>query len=440
MPRLLYTLATLLLLPWAVIHLLWRARRQPDYLRHWGERFGFFPAPADARSSSPILWLHAVSVGETRAAQPLVAALRERYPAHRILFTHMTPTGRATSQTLFGDTVERIYLPYDTPWAMRRFLRHYQPQFGCILETELWPNLLAACQAQKVPVFLLNARLSARSARRYAVFPNLTRQALRRLSAIGAQSTDDAARLTALGATSATVTGNMKFDIDVPPAQRMLGQEFRARIGTRPVWLAASTREGEEALILDAWHAALNTQKVGAGETAIFQLTAANPLLIIVPRHPQRFDEVAQLAIKRGFLIQRRSENTAINPATQVLIGDSMGEMFAWYTTADLAFIGGSLKDYGSQNLIEACAVGTPVLLGPSTFNFAEAARAALACGAAYPVRDADDLVQQVATLLANPERRQRMGKDGLAFAAHHRGATARAMNLVSSAISSAAR
>lgn len=427
MPRLIYTLATLLLLPWAAIHLLWRARRQPDYLRHWGERFSFFPAPADTRSGSPILWLHAVSVGETRAAQPLVAALRERYPAHRILFTHMTPTGRATSQALFGDTVDRIYLPYDTPWMMRRFLRHYRPEFGCILETELWPNLLTACQAQHVPVFFLNARLSARSARRYAWFPKLTRQALRQLSAIGAQSADDAMRLTALGATSVTVTGNMKFDIDVPPAQRVLGQEFRARIGTRPVWLAASTREGEEALILDAW------EKVGAGNTP-------NPLLIIVPRHPQRFDEVAQLAIKRGFLIQRRSENTAINPATQVLIGDSMGEMFAWYVTAELAFIGGSLKDYGSQNLIEACAVGTPVLLGPSTFNFAEAARAALACGAAYPVRDADDLVRQVATLLANPERRQRMGKDGLAFAAHHRGATARAMNLISSVISSAAR
>lgn len=421
MPRLIYTLATLLLLPWAAIHLLWRARRQPDYLRHWGERFGFFPPPADTRSSSPILWLHAVSVGETRAAQPLIAALRERYPAHRILFTHMTPTGRATSQALFGDTVERIYLPYDTPWMMRRFLRHYRPEFGCILETELWPNLLTACQAQHVPVFFLNARLSARSARRYAWFPKLTRQALRQLSAIGTQSADDAERLMALGATSVTVTGNMKFDIDIPPAQQALGQEFRGCIGARPVWLAASTREGEEALILDAW------KKVGAGNTP-------NPLLIIVPRHPQRFDEVAQLAIKRGFLIQRRSENTTINPATQVLIGDSMGEMFAWYATADLAFIGGSLKDYGSQNLIEACAVGTPVLLGPSTFNFAEAARAALACGAAYPVRDADDLVRQVATLLANPERRQRMGKDGLTFAAHHRGATARAMNLISSA------
>jgi 3-deoxy-D-manno-octulosonic-acid transferase len=438
MPRLFYTLATLLLLPWAAIHLLWRARRQPDYLRHWGERFGYFSARPIA---PPTIWLHAVSVGETRAAQPLVATLRECYPGHRILFTHMTPTGRATSQALFGDTVERIYLPYDTPWAMRHFLRHYRPEFGCILETELWPNLLAACHAQQVPVLLLNARLSARSARRYAWFPNLTKQALRQLSAIGAQSADDAARLTALGATSVTITGNMKFDIDMPPAQLALGQEFRARIGARPVWLAASTREGEEALILDAWHTALDTpRKVGAGERARVYAATPSALLIIVPRHPQRFDEMAQLAIKRGFRIQRRSENTAINPATQVLIGDSMGEMFAWYAAADLAFIGGSLKDYGSQNLIEACAAGTPLLIGPSTFNFAEAASAALACGAACAVRNADDLVQHVTALLANPERRQRMGKAGLAFATRHRGATVRALDLVSSAISSTAR
>ena len=441
MPRLFYTLATLLLLPWAAIHLLWRARRQPEYLRHWGERFGYFAATENAPSPPPTIWLHAVSVGETRAAQPLVAALRGRYPAHRILFTHMTPTGRTTSQALFGDTVEHIYLPYDTPWAMRRFLRHYRPEFGCILETELWPNLLAACQAQHVPVLLLNARLSARSARRYAWFPNLTRQALRMLSGIGAQSPDDAARLTALGAISVTVTGNMKFDIDAPPAQLALGQEFRGRIGARPVWLAASTREGEEALILDAWHTLLDaTQKVGAGETALPDATTTNALLVIVPRHPQRFDEVAQIIIKHGFTVQRRSENTVISPATQVLIGDSMGEMFAWYTAADLAFIGGSLKDYGSQNLIEACAAGTPLLIGPSTFNFTEAASLALACGAACAITDADDLVRQVGVLLADTAQRQRMGEAGREFAARHRGATVRTLELISPAISSAAR
>jgi 3-deoxy-D-manno-octulosonic-acid transferase len=363
------------------------------------------------------IWLHAVSVGETRAAQPLVAALRERYPGYRILFTHMTPTGRATSEALFGDSVDHIYLPYDTPWAVRHFLRHYRPRFGLIMETELWPNLIAACRRESVPLRLVNARLSQRSAGRYAKFPALTREALRGLVAIGAQSADDAARLEALGARNITVTGNIKFDIEAPDEQLCLGRELRLRYGSRPVWLAASTREGEEVLILDAW------KRVGAGDAA---------LLIIVPRHPQRFDEVSRLAAERGFVVQRRSEDAPVAPATQVLIGDSMGEMFAYYASADVAFIGGSLLDFGSQNLIEAAACGTPVLIGPSTRNFAEVAREAIACGAALTIGDADDLVKQVNTLLADADRRRRMGEAGSAFAERHRGATARTLELIS--------
>ncbi|MDP2822375.1 MAG: lipid IV(A) 3-deoxy-D-manno-octulosonic acid transferase [Sulfuritalea sp.] len=415
MARFIYTLAVLALLPWAVLHLLWRARRQPEYLRHWGERFACFAATQGQASPKPVIWLHAVSVGETRAAQPLVAALRVRYPGHRILFTHMTPTGRATSEALFGDGVERIYLPYDTPWAMRRFLRHYRPQLGLIMETELWPNLIAACRQAQVPLWLVNARLSERSARRYAMFPALTREALQGLVAIGAQSADDAARLEALGAQKVTVTGNIKFDIAAPQEQLELARALRVRYGSRRVWLAASTREGEEALILDAW------QRAGAGET----------LLVLVPRHPQRFDEVTRLAAERGFAVQRRSENSAVAASTEVLIGDSMGEMFAFYASADIAFIGGSLLDFGSQNLIEAAACGTPVLIGPSTRNFVEAARAALACGAALAIRDADDLVTQVNALLPDAERRRQMGAAGRAFAARHRGATARTLELL---------
>ena len=424
MARFLYTLAVLALLPWAVLHLLWRARRQPEYLRHWGERFGFFAAASPA----PTIWLHAVSVGETRAAQPLVAALRQRYPGHRILFTHMTPTGRATSEALFGDDVERIYLPYDTPWAMRSFLRHYHPQFGLIMETELWPNLIAVCRHAGVPLSLVNARLSERSARRYAAFPALTREALQSLATIGAQSANDAARLTALGARDVTVTGNIKFDIAAPPEQLALGRELRARCGNRPVWLAASTREGEEALILDAWQKALH----GAGLTVGADGTA---LLVIVPRHPQRFDEVSRLATERGFAVQRRSTNAPVTAETQVLIGDSMGEMFAFYTAADIAFIGGSLLDFGSQNLIEAAACGTPVLIGPSTRNFAEAAREAVACGAARSIVDAGDLVRQVLGLLADDDSRRAMGAEGRAFAERHRGATARTLELISPAV-----
>jgi 3-deoxy-D-manno-octulosonic-acid transferase len=416
MARLIYTLLVLALLPWAVMHLLWRSRRQPEYLKHWDERFARYSAlPSDV----PTLWLHAVSVGETRAAQPLVSALRQRYPDHRILFTHMTPTGRATSESLYGDSVERIYLPYDTPWAMRRFLRHFRPRLGLIIETELWPNLIASCREQSVPLLLVNARLSERSARRYARFPALSAEALRTLTAIGAQSEEDARRLQTLGARNVTITGNLKFDITIPDAQYEIGIELRQRYGDRPTWLAASTREGEEALILDAWH------KTGM---------ALGALLVIVPRHPQRFDEVARLARDRGWRLQRRSENGAIAADTQIVIGDSMGEMFAYYASVDLAFIGGSLLDFGSQNLIEAAACGTPILIGPSTRNFAEAARAALACGAAQAVVDADDLVSKAGALLADESTRTSIGRAGRDFAARHRGATARTMELLSRA------
>ncbi len=412
MARLLYTFAILALMPWAVIHLIWRSRKQPEYLQHWSERFGRYAAVPPA----PTFWIHAVSVGETRAAQPLVVALRERYPKHRILLTHMTPTGRATSQELLGDSVERVYLPYDTPWAMRRFLRHFRPTLGLIMETELWPNLIAACKAADIPLLLVNARLSEKSARRYARYPRLTRTALVQLTAISTISADDAERLQNLGAPVASVNGNMKFDITPPAGQRVIGQAFRTRIGERPMFLCASTREGEEALILDQW------KKVGAGGTA---------LLAIVPRHPQRFDEVARLVEARGLKLQRRSDDRPVAADTQVWLGDSMGELFAYYAAADLAFVGGSLLDFGSQNLIEPCSVGVPVLIGPSTFNFAEAAQAAITTGAARPVNSAGDLVTQALALLADPASRDVMGQQGRVFAKRHQGATARTLALI---------
>ncbi|MDI6746676.1 MAG: 3-deoxy-D-manno-octulosonic acid transferase [Rhodocyclaceae bacterium] len=452
-----------------MLHLLWRARRQPEYLQHWGERFGFYGAiPADAvphaghfipatgHSVPPAptfqtFWIHAVSVGETRAAQPLIAALREQFPACRILLTHMTPTGRAASEGLFGDSVERVYLPYDTPWAVRRFLRHFRPTLGLIMETELWPNLIAACHEQGLPLLLVNARLSEKSARRYARFPRLARQALEQLTAISAIGNDDAERLRALGAPTVTVTGNMKFDMTPPAEQVEVGEVLRARLGTRPVFLCASTREGEEALILDAWSKvgagpsqadahpvtasgdfmggsepglrARGANKVGAGGTAT--------LLVIVPRHPQRFAAVAQLVTQRGLKMQRRSDDAPVAVDTQVWLGDSMGELFAYYAAADVAFVGGSLLDFGCQNLIEPCAVGVPVLIGPSTFNFAEAARAALATGAARQIGNAAGLVEQALTILTDEACKQAMGEAGRAFAARHRGATRRTMALI---------
>ncbi|MCZ2175307.1 MAG: 3-deoxy-D-manno-octulosonic acid transferase, partial [Burkholderiales bacterium] len=324
------------------------------------------------------IWLHAVSVGETRAAAPIVAALKARHPGHRILLTHMTPTGRRVSEDLFGDGVERAYLPYDYPCAVRRFLRHFRPAIGVVMETEIWPNLVAICKEKGLPLLLANARLSEKSARRYARFPNLTRGALQGLAALAAQTEQDAARLRALGAPQVEVLGNVKFDILPAEDQLALGEVLRGRIGSRPVLLAASTREGEEALLF----AALARHPLG------------DALLVVVPRHPQRFEEVAALAAKAGFAVQRRSENAPVAAQTQVLLGDSMGELFAYYAACDVAFVGGSLLDYGSQNLIEACAVGRPVLIGPSTYNFSHAAEQALECGAARQIGSAEELLE----------------------------------------------
>jgi 3-deoxy-D-manno-octulosonic-acid transferase len=420
MSRLLYTLALWLVMPWALLHLLWRSRRQPEYLRHWGERFGFYAA----RPQQPTIWLHAVSVGETRAAQPLVAALKARYPDHRFLLTHMTPTGRQTSEDLFGTSVESIYLPYDYPFAVRRFLAHFRPRLGLIMETELWPNLIAACKSVGVPLALVNARLSEKSARGYARFPRLAHEALTKLAAIAAQGEADATRLLALGAPRVEVLGNIKFDIAPPAGAAATADAFRARIGGRPVLLAASTREGEEALLLDAWP----------------KTRPADTLLVIVPRHPQRFAEVAALVEGHGFSMQRRSDGAPVAAATQVWLGDSMGEMFAYYGAADVAFVGGSLLDFGCQNLIEPCAVGTPVMLGPSTYNFAEAARDALTCGAARQCATADGIVGVAKALLADDAARGHMREAGLAFAARHRGATQRTLALVDRLLTPAGR
>jgi 3-deoxy-D-manno-octulosonic-acid transferase len=412
MARILYTLAVVALLPWAFMHLLWRARRQPQYLRHWRERLGFY----GKRTAGDVIWIHAVSVGETRAAQPLVQALRQRHPGCQIVMSHMTPTGRQTAKALFGDSVLRVYLPYDTPWAVAAFLDRFRPKLGLVMETELWPNLVAACRRRVLPLLLVNARLSERSARRYARVATLARQTLSGLAGVAAQAADDARRLRALGAPEVAVLGNLKFDIEPPAAQLALGGEFRRRIGDRPVFLCASTREGEEALILDAWP------------------REQRALLVIVPRHPQRFEEVATLVAARGLAMQRRADQAPVAATTRVWLGDSMGEMFAYYAAADVAFVGGSLLNHGCQNLIEPCSLGRPVLIGPSTFNFAEAAREAVAAGAAVQVSDepvATALVAQALALLADPARRAAMADSGRAFAERHRGATARTLALI---------
>jgi len=411
MARWLYSLLWILATPLIGLRLLWRSRRQPGYRQHLGERYGFHgrrPAPA------PLIWVHAVSVGETRAAQPLIEGLLARWPGHRILLTGMTPTGREAGRAVYGERVVQAYLPYDYPGATRRFLAHFQPVFGVLMETEIWPNLLAACAARKVPVILANARLSERSARGYGRLPALVRPAFAALAGVCAQTAVDARRIAALGANPVEVCGNIKFDVTPAPEKIALGEQWRATIGTRPVWLAASTRDGEEALLLAAWH----------------QAASSDALLVLVPRHPQRFAEMASWLEQQGWSWQRRSEGLP-DAGTQVWLGDSMGEMAAYYRLADLAFVGGSLLPLGGQNLIEAAACDCPVLVGPHTFNFQQATADAIAAGAARQVSDAQALTEMVRELLADAVQRSAMRQAAGHFARAHRGAAERTLALI---------
>ncbi|HYC35718.1 MAG TPA: lipid IV(A) 3-deoxy-D-manno-octulosonic acid transferase [Usitatibacter sp.] len=422
MIRALYALAWWLLMPFVLARLAWRARRDSGYLHAIGERFGLNSGALPA----PRIWVHAVSVGETRAAAPIVEALERRFPGHRILLTHMTPTGRAAGIELFGDRVERAWLPYDLGFATRRFIAAWRPSFGLVLETEIWPRLLEECSRSGIPVGLANARLSERSARRYARWPGFTRWALQGLAGIAAQGQADADRFLGLGARAVQVTGNVKYDVSVPAAMRELGERFRARFGaTREVWVAGSTREGEEALLLDAF------ARMPPREAE---------LLVLVPRHPHRFGEVAALAGARGFAVSRRSDDNAVDCATRVVVGDSMGEMLAYYAAADVVLMGGSLLDFGSQNLIEPCALGKPVVVGPSTYNFEDVANGAIRAGAAVRVTDAATAIDVARAIGSDAARRSQMGEKALAFVAAHGGAVGRLMEWVEAALASSAR
>jgi len=404
-----YTFILWLLLPYVALHLLWRARKQPEYLQYVGERFGRYSALAER----PVIWLHTVSVGETRAAANLIEQLQKAYPQHQLLLTHTTPTGRAAGEQLYGDSMLRVYLPYDYPFAVERFLRHFKPSLGILLETEIWFNLIHACHIKKIPLLLLNARLSEKSAARYAKFPRLTQLGLTELSAIAAQTKDDAARLKRLGAPQVAIMGNLKFDIDPPAEMLKLGEKLRTLFGrNRKIFLAASTRPGEEALLLEI----------------IPHINIAGLLTIIVPRHPQRFDEVATLLAQHKINFQRRSANVPIQTETQVVLGDSMGEMFAYYAACDMAFIGGSLLPFGGQNLIEACSVGKPVLIGEHTFNFAQACEQAVECGAAIRIKSVTELAHELQNLFADTEQAKSISQAALKFVAAHRGATQQAL------------
>jgi 3-deoxy-D-manno-octulosonic-acid transferase len=374
-----YTLIFFLLLPFVLLRLWWRGRANPGYRLRWRERFAYLPALKTGG-----IWVHAVSVGETLAAVPLIKSLQQRYPALPITVTTTTPTGSERVRAAFGDSVQHVYGPYDLPWLVSRFLGAVQPRLCLIMETELWPNLLAGCQQAKVPVVLINARLSKRSARGYGKVAALTRGMLMQLSLIAAQERSDARRFARLGMASErlVVTGSIKTDVVVTEAQRELGAVLRAQLEAgatrqRYVVIAASTHAGEDELVLDAFAQLRNSRPDAA--------------LILVPRHPERFDAVAQLVEQRGWVTARRSRRDA-NAETDVLVGDSMGELMGLYAAADVAFVGGSLVATGGHNLLEPAALGLPIVQGPHTFNFAALTRRFRRAGAVVEVANSDEL------------------------------------------------
>ena len=417
--RPLYALAIRAATPLFLVKLWWRGRREPYYRRRIGERFGHY---RDAPPARPLIWVHAVSVGEARASAPLVRALAAAHAGHDLLLTCTTAAGRETLRELHGESIRIAWLPYDYPGAVRRFLEHFRPRLGLLMETEIWPNLLAACSAHGVPMLLANARMSEKSARGYDRWSALARPAFASLAAVSAQSEGDAARLRTLGARRVEVTGNLKFDSVPDAGKRTEGSAWRGRLD-RPVLLLASTREGEEKLLLEAlpaWDGKL--------------------LVLVVPRHPRRFDEVALLIVKDGFPVSRRSRDPAPAPQDRVHLGDTMGEMDFYYAAADVAVIGGSFAPLGGQNLIEACAAGVPVVLGPSMFNFAEATRLALEAGAAVQAAEPADAIRQAMKILSDAQAGKSMGAAGRQFCDAHRGATQKHLRLCEELLKAGAR
>jgi 3-deoxy-D-manno-octulosonic-acid transferase len=420
MARLLYSWLWLMVLPLALLRIFWRGRVEPGYRYRWTERFA---TALPDKPQQALIWLHAVSLGETRAAMPLIAHLLEALPEHALLLTHSTATGREQGKTIIDNYPGRVmqcWLPYDLPCYAKRFLQHFKPELGVVMETEVWPNLMNAAQEARLAVVLANARLSEKSAVQYARWTSLTRPAFGAFTAVLAQTSQDAGRLKLAGALRVDVMGNVKFDMPQEAKLLSLGQAWRAHLN-KPVVMAASTREGEELLLIDAW-LQLSEQERGKAS------------LLLVPRHPQRFDEVAALVQAKGLALIKRSDAAWSQDKSEsaVLLGNSLGELAAYYAMSNVCIMGGSLLNYGSQNLIEACAAGCPVVLGPSTYNFAQAAADALGAGAAVQptspsgsaVQVPAQVLQQALALACSPEQVAVMRQAGQALAQAHQGAS----------------
>lgn len=418
--RILYTILFFLFLPVIFLRLLWRSWRQPGYRQRLPERLGFYPLQL-----SNCIWVHAVSMGETIAAIPLIKMLQARYPHLPLVVTTMTPTGAERVKQAFGASVHHLYAPYDLPFAVQRFFKAVNPVIGIIMETELWPNLLAGAYAKNIPVCLVNARLSAKSAAGYQRIQSLSREVLSHLTVIAAHGAVDAERFIALGANPerVVVTGNIKFDLELPADLTERARELRLFLGeNRFIWIAASTHEGEEEQILAA-HQAL--RKI-----------APDALLILVPRHPDRFDSIAKLA-EQTFSVVRRSQKVAVNSETAVYLGDTMGELVLLYGAVDVAFVGGSLIQRGGHNILEAAAFAKPLMTGPHVFNFAEITALFVNAAALQQVGDDQSLAEWLIKLYQEPNLRLEMGERALAVMNANRGALTKQVALIETVLKS---
>jgi 3-deoxy-D-manno-octulosonic-acid transferase len=412
-----------LLMPFVCLRLFWRGRLVPGYRDRWQERFGFIPplSDADGEVGRDVIWVHAVSVGETMAAVPLIRRLQTLYPDYLIAVTTSTPTGSERVKALLGDSVYHCYAPYDTPGAVSRFLNTLKPKILIIKETELWPNIIHGCYRRNIPVLLANARLSARSADGYRRFSILAKPMLAELAMVAAQHKDDCRRFLSLGLAEARVqvTGNIKFDLEITAAQRQqaanLGRQWQQ--GIRPIWLVASTHKGEDELILQAFR----------GILAKYPKT----LLVLVPRHPDRFDQVAALCRAEGFAVARRGKGQQPALETQVLLGDTMGELPLFFGASDVAFVGGSLVPVGGHNLMEPAAWGIPVLSGRHLFNFAEASALLIERGGLEICCTPKEIAAAVIRLLADRDLCRQQGAAALAVVEANRGAMARLLAII---------
>ena len=413
--RYLYSFLLYLASPYLFLRLWWRSRRLPAYRERMGERIGYYPFKLEK-----CLWVHAVSVGEAIAAIPLIKALKARYPALPMLVTTMTPTGAARVKAGLGESVVHAYIPYDFPGAVDRFLRVMQPKVCIIMETELWPNLIAACDKKHIPVCLVNARLSQKSANGYQRVASLTREMLQKIDVIAAHGEVDANRFIALGARQdhVAVTGNIKFDLELPHDLSTRSEALRDQLGRdRFIWVAASTHEGEEDIVLAA-HKKLREKNPQA-------------LLILVPRHPDRFDTVAKLCEQQGLLTARRSQHAPCTPDTAVYLSDTMGELLLMYAASDVAFVGGSLIERGGHNMLEPGALGKPILTGPHLFNFAEISELFFSANALTKVTDTESLTTQLIVLMQNKNECTQMGERALRVVDANRGALAKQLEVL---------